>query len=144
MTQVKTSTLEGEQLDWAVGVCETNDKHRVELHYRGYLPCVPFMKDISTSSAGDGFYPEYCTDWRHAGPIIEREGICVLSCWSGSKRIVNHYDSWLAYIPFVAGTLSITETTAYGPTPLITAMRCYVASKLGDWVDVPDELKGEL
>ena len=28
----------------------------------------------------------------------------------------------------------------HGPTPLIAAMRCYVASKLGDEVDVPDEL----
>ena len=27
-----------------------------------------------------------------------------------------------------------------GPTPLIAAMRCYVASKLGDEVDVPEEL----
>lgn len=27
-----------------------------------------------------------------------------------------------------------------GTTPLIAAMRCYVASKLGDVVDVPEEL----
>ncbi len=27
-----------------------------------------------------------------------------------------------------------------GPTPLIAAMRCYVASKLGDEVDIPEEL----
>lgn len=27
-----------------------------------------------------------------------------------------------------------------GPTPLIAAMRCYVASKLGDEVEVPEEL----
>ena len=29
-----------------------------------------------------------------------------------------------------------------GPTPLIAAMRCYVASKLGDEVEVPVELQG--
>jgi hypothetical protein len=28
----------------------------------------------------------------------------------------------------------------HGPTPLIAAMRCYVASKLGDEVEVPKEL----
>jgi hypothetical protein len=28
----------------------------------------------------------------------------------------------------------------FGPTPLIAAMRCYVASKLGDEVEVPNEL----
>ena len=27
-----------------------------------------------------------------------------------------------------------------GPTPLIAAMRCYVISKLGEEVEVPDEL----
>jgi hypothetical protein len=28
----------------------------------------------------------------------------------------------------------------HGHTPLIAAMRCYVASKLGDEVEIPDEL----
>jgi hypothetical protein len=28
----------------------------------------------------------------------------------------------------------------YGKTPLIAAMRCFVASKLGDEVDIPKEL----
>ena len=28
----------------------------------------------------------------------------------------------------------------FGPTPLIAAMRSYVASKLGETVEVPDEL----
>jgi hypothetical protein len=46
--------------------------------------------------------------------------------------------------------LTLWEATAYtkdaqdivqsGPTPLTAAMRCYVASKLGDEVEVPDEL----
>jgi hypothetical protein len=27
-----------------------------------------------------------------------------------------------------------------GPTPLIAAMRCYVASKMGDYVEIPEEL----
>jgi hypothetical protein len=30
---------------------------------------------------------------------------------------------------------------AKGPTPLIAAMRCYVTLKLGDEVEVPEELK---
>ena len=28
-----------------------------------------------------------------------------------------------------------------GPTPLIAAMRCYVAYKLGDEIEVPEELQ---
>ena len=34
----------------------------------------------------------------------------------------------------------LTWTCERGPTKLIAAMRCYVASKLGDEVDVPEEL----
>ena len=29
----------------------------------------------------------------------------------------------------------------WGTTPLIAAMRCYVASKLGDNIELPEELK---
>jgi hypothetical protein len=36
--------------------------------------------------------------------------------------------------------LSENEFACFGDTPLIAAMRCYVASKLGDEVEVPAEL----
>ncbi len=63
------------------------------------------------------------TDWAQGGPIIEREGIA-LYLYGGSE--------WNAH---VGGRESV------GPTPLIAAMRCYVASKLGDEVEIPEELK---
>ena len=65
-------------------------------------------------------YPEhhYSTDWAHGGPIIEREKMGVFPTHGG----------------WAAGLQS-------GPTPLIAAMRCYVASVLGDEVDVPEELQ---
>ena len=61
------------------------------------------------------------TDWAQGGPIIEREGIDIYQ--SGV---------WVAEI----GGNHTTE----GPTPLIAAMRCYVASRLGDEVDIPEAL----
>jgi hypothetical protein len=74
--------------------------------------------------------PKYSSDWSQAGPIIEREGISIVReggseffsevLWSGERRW--HCDR------------------KTGPTPLIAAMRCHVASKLGDAVDVPDVL----
>jgi hypothetical protein len=64
------------------------------------------------------------TNWAQGGPIIEREGI---SWHCGNKA------SWHAYGYGSADNIS-------GPTPLIAAMRCYVASKLGDDVDIPEEL----
>jgi hypothetical protein len=63
------------------------------------------------------------TDWSQGGPIIEREGMSV--------GMVNEY--WQAHL----SEFGLWED---GPTPLIAAMRCYVASKLSDEVEVPDEL----
>ena len=66
-------------------------------------------------------------DWNVAGPIIERENIELGR--TQTEWRAQRYD-----FPCVA----------YGPTPLIAAMRCYVASNLGDTVNIPEELtKGE-
>ena len=68
----------------------------------------------------------YSSDWSFGGPIIEREGIGL-----------NYYpDSGLWH----AGTC---EGTVWGMdrTPLIAAMRCYVISRLGDVVEIPEEVK---
>ena len=68
--------------------------------------------------------PLFSTNWAQGGPIIEREGIELLCETVGFR--------WVA-MPQKGPEWS-------GPTPLIAAMRCFVASKLGDEVDVPDEL----
>ncbi len=68
--------------------------------------------------------PAYSTDWAQGGPIIEREGIQLALvgdfCWEASRNADGVF--------------------CLGRTQLIAAMRCFVASKLGDEVDVPDEL----
>jgi hypothetical protein len=73
----------------------------------------------------DPFTPMFSTDWVQGGPIIERERIA-LDTWD---------EGWLATR---IEDPAISE--AIGPTPLIAAMRCYVASRLGDEVEVPNEL----
>jgi len=71
----------------------------------------------------EGYSPyEYSTDWAHGGPIIERE-IARLEDLGD--------DGWEACGYGFMAT---------GPTPLIAAMRCYVASKMGDNIDIPKEL----
>jgi hypothetical protein len=65
---------------------------------------------------------EYSIYWANGGPIIEREKISVLAPVRGLWRSRKN------------------GRTQYGPTPLIAAMRCYVASKLGDEVEIPQEL----
>lgn len=76
---------------------------------------------IGWNEAEHGPYSPH-TDWAQAGPIIEREGITLTACngaWEATYR---------GYF-------------GYGPTPLIAAMRCYCASKLGDEVEIPSELQ---
>lgn len=70
-------------------------------------------------------WPRYATDWAQGGPLIEREYI---SLWTEGYN-------WEAK--------KFGEYEQYGDSVLEAAMRCYVASKLGDEVEVPDELKGE-
>jgi hypothetical protein len=75
----------------------------------------------------DGFddnCPEYSTNWAQGGPIIERE---MISVWPWDDV------TWKA-------EEAIVFETARGPTPLIAAMRCYVAAKLGDDIEIPEEL----
>jgi len=69
----------------------------------------------------------YSSSWEHGGPIIEREGLDI------RKIRTAHAMAWRS----VTFDDSIKQ---YGPTPLIAAMRCYVASKLGDEIDVPADL----
>jgi len=68
----------------------------------------------------DPFMPE--SFWYQGGPIIEREGL----------TLTHQASQWAAQTD--------DDVFAHGPTPLIAAMRCYVASKLGDECDIPDEL----
>ena len=68
------------------------------------------------------------TNWAQGGPIIDRE-IAEIERFSDAL--------WEA----TAYTKNAQDIVQSGPTPLIAAMRCYVASKLGDEVEVPEELK---
>ena len=74
----------------------------------------------------------YSTDWAQGGPIIEREKLAV--AYEPSQI----YDDACRWKAMCAMSDNGHE---YGPTPLIAAMRCYVASCLGDEIDVPEELQ---
>jgi hypothetical protein len=83
----------------------------------------------ATKNIPTGF-PAFSEDWSQGGPIIEREKMTVGTCVGDTQ--------WAADIYQGAG-LDI-KASRVGPTPLIAAMRCYVASKLGEEVEVPEEL----
>jgi hypothetical protein len=102
---MKTNELTGKALNWAVGKAEGLDYWLAPVNY--------------------------CGQWEHGGPIIERERIAV--GFDGFDIIDSALPIWGAFK--YAGRFE-----GYGPTPLIAAMRVYVASKLGDEVNVPEGL----
>jgi hypothetical protein len=120
---MKTKELTGAALDWAVAKCELQNG-------ANYTLDVNIDIDGTLRVNFGGMYPEWSTDWHEGGAIIEREGITILSTESGE---------WCAAI----GELYYEDDEPRSPTPLIAAMRCYVASKMGDDVEVPEELQGE-
>ena len=63
----------------------------------------------------------YSSSWEEGGPIIEREEMSV--------RFIN--GKWFAQMH--------DGSFKEGPTPLVAAMRCYVASKMGNEIELPKE-----
>ena len=74
--------------------------------------------------------------WNQGGPIIEREHIQV----SPSRQwLVCHTEHKWAAVNFKSS--ADATNFQHGPTPLIAAMRCFAISKLGDEIELPQELK---
>ncbi len=120
--KTKTADLTGAALDWAVAECEGWQPERLSDERGEYWW---LFKD------GEGKNPKHyhpSTNWAQGGPIIEREGVSVCP---------DEIAPWCAF--FDKGEAACVLYT--GSTPLIAAMRCYVASKLGDEVNVPEEFK---
>lgn len=130
MRLIKTSELAGAALDWAVATCNGD----TFVIHRGH-PAIEEECDPDKYATEHDFREwkmwtnlDYSVRWDQGGPIIERVKITV------AKQPLK--DVWHA---------SIWEqgkgwTRSTGPTPLIAAMRCFVASKLGDEVEIPVEL----
>jgi hypothetical protein len=113
--KIKTNTLAANKLDWAVAKCEELDV---------YIPAFadnPWLQ-LRLPDGGAIMCPNFGENWTHGGLIIEREGINLTFTNKGDVVADN------------------AATIVRGPTVLIAAMRCYVASKLGDEVDIPEEL----
>ena len=113
---MKTSELTGLQLDYAVALIEGEVKYGAE-DFR--------EQRRHTTECGEYVY-RYSQSWAQGGPIIESEMITVEPAanagWEASAWPVN------------------PNGVMWGETPLEAAMRCYVQSKLGDEVEIPEEL----
>lgn len=120
--KIKTNELIGRTLDYAVATCRGKG---IEFD----CPSDPWLTvDGIADQPLHSYTPS--TDWLLAGPIIDREGINLNFMQFDSPTY------WTAHIR----TSEKTRFGAWAADPLVAAMRCYVASKLGDEVEVPEEL----
>lgn len=116
--KVKVSEASGPTLDWMVA---TADNRMPSLHEysKGGGKWFVMMQT--------GVYRTVCAfseSWAQGGPIIDREGIGFYKA---------NATKWWAH-PYGG------EYNCEGPTSLVAAMRCFVAAKLGEEVEVPDSL----
>lgn len=118
---MKTNELTRAALNWAVAQCL-----ELKVTFDSWGVC--YIGKVQRDESGLG-YPapfEPSDNWAQGGPIIEAWAIDV-GTYRGAWRAARHVGS--------------APTYGYGPTPLIAAMRCYVASKMGDEIEIPEELK---
>ena len=109
---MKTSELTGAALDWAVAKAWQ-----------------PVYSDKHLLEHAKGFQPS--TDWAQGGPIIEIMGMGI------TRTNKTNEEPWAACV----AQYPSADIYLHGATPLIAAMRCYVAYRWGDEVDVPKELQ---
>jgi len=135
--KIKTQDLTGPALDWAVAKCDA----LIGLN-QGFTVIDGAPHVIGRQGAKGGLSRAgYSHQWHEGGPIIEREKIRLDQS--------DHPEMWPWFATKVTGWEKREDeemgdwpvyAEAGGDTPLVAAMRCYVASKLGAEIDVPDEL----
>ena len=119
--EIKTSELIGAALDWAVAKAEGYQAVYTNRSISPVFRPGESVVDLATL--------RYSTDWAQGGPIVERE--------IQERRMLMSKRGDTCEAVYPEGPI---WGTYYGPTPLIAAMRCYVASELGDVVEIPEEL----
>ena len=123
--KIKASELKGAALNWAVAKANNN------LYPKGDVRLLD--RNVFIITAGDYENPDLwqryvpTIDWAQGGPIIESNEIELKSIEEGVWQASNLFDD-MEWYHFV------------GYSPLEAAMRCLVAHRLGEEVEIPDEL----
>jgi len=132
---MKVCDLDGVFLNWAVAKAEGLElvfdrSLRVD---GGLLLLHP--KELDCRGERTVLY-QPSSNWLQGGQIIDREGIRVgpdQYTEHAIKAFDNKVKTWKATCYWIT-------PEGNGPTALIAAMRCYVACRLGDEINVPDVL----
>lgn len=128
--KIKTSELIGAALDWAVaqaiGTKPVYNWRAFGMKHYGAWETAPAVGSAV-------MLQPYSTDWAHGRPLLNRHKI---------SRTINHSGLWIAYAGY---------NINYEPrhvqcdrSELVAGLRCLVALNLGDEVEIPKELLGEL
>lgn len=123
----KTCELTGAQLDAAVAKAEWPGREiEVSPHSDGTVICG--VMDLDEPEYFGQFSPSAA--WSVGGPIIERERIGLIARRGEWEAFL--FDDTTRYYHIDDGM----HTNYIATTPLIAAMRVYVASKFGDEIDL--------
>lgn len=124
--KIKTSELTGAALDWAVAVAQ--GWRLIDGEWRSSEPA--FEGDsLGKLVAGSAYSPS--TSWAQGGPLIESHAVSVECTDDQLPRSAWRWQATIA-----------EKSYALGQSPLIAAMRAIVLFKMGETVDVPDDLAG--
>lgn len=121
--KIKTSDLTGAALDWAVTQIEKPEACEYGV--------ADWMGQRSKTVKDGEYVYRWHQSWAQGGPIIERQEIAL--------TLGNEQAHWGAST-FAANGRQDRFVHGFGHTPLVAAMRAFVASKLGDEVEIPEEL----
>jgi hypothetical protein len=132
--KVKTAKLEGSALDWTVATALGYTLHK-DAMLDGQVKMGWWVSGIVVDPniwvPLNLFDPSTC--WGHGGSIIDEHNIDVL-------REGEEFLSRLGSMRKHPQREIMSWFTSWGPTKLVAAMRCFVASRLGPEVEIPDEL----
>lgn len=136
--KIKTAELTGAALDWAVAKCEgmyLGDQGEGQIGY--------YDKEGRALAGTDWWRPS--SFWSQGGPICEREAIAARRHSGGTWYAMRSADlgdgegaRWSLFRWISMNKQKQIRFT--GPTELVARLRCYVASRMGDEIDVPEEL----
>ena len=135
---MKTKTLDliGTALDWAVARAKNIPAEEIYISGRGKYQSL-FRRQRDEDGNLDGAYmtgPDllFSSKWEAGGPILTEARI---------SRTIDHSGLWVAYWTDGYGEEDFYKKWMHcDRSELVAGLRCFVASKLGDEVDIPEEL----
>jgi hypothetical protein len=121
---IKTANLTPPQVNWAVAKCEGIE---FELIDGALVTGTRFESNSADDNYGCEFNEEYdpSTDWAQGGPLLDEITIDYRDNETQARKWNGH---------------DFVDAYAGKRQGLLAAMRCLVASKIGDEIEIPEEL----